>query len=153
MSSNQSLSQPRGLARALIPVLSTSLNVGMALGGYVTTLSFADVEYPGPAIAVWFRGFFKPGFIAVTTLGSLTLGSGLYLSYSERQRSRTKGQTGSNTASWLALAGVAFTVFHFSYGNQVLSIMDRIAADPDSAQGHMAEWINMHVCNFHAPKL
>jgi hypothetical protein len=100
--------------KALVPLLSTSLNVGMALGAYITTIPFQNPAYPGPAIATWFEGFFKPGFIGITTLGALTLGSGLRAFWFHRGAQK---QARSATVSRWALAGLVFTLTHFGFGN------------------------------------
>ncbi|KAJ3539744.1 hypothetical protein NM208_g5360 [Fusarium decemcellulare] len=146
MASNamQSTRRERLTPTTLLPVLSTSLNVGMALGGYITTVPFGDPTYPGPAIALWFKGFFRPGFIGVTTLGAITFGSGVRAWWSHRNKTQQK-QGNSGVVSRWALAGLVFTAIHFGFGNQVLSIMDKILSDPEAAQPEMARWMAMHV--------
>ncbi|RMJ06670.1 hypothetical protein CDV36_013742 [Fusarium kuroshium] len=136
------MDQPKYIPRSLLPLLSTTLNVGLALGGYVTTTAFNDPNYSGPAIAAWFKDFFKPGFISVTTIGALTFGGGIWSFWSHRSR---KDHQRSRAVSWWSLAGLGFTVLHFTFGNQVLSIMDSILSNPDQAQPHMARWISLHI--------
>ncbi|KAL6864227.1 hypothetical protein J3F83DRAFT_154229 [Trichoderma novae-zelandiae] len=141
---------PRTNPKSLIPALSTSLNVGMALGAWITVLPFADPAYPGPAVAVWFNGFFKPGFIGITSLGAVTVASGIRAALL-RDRSGTETGSGSvegrakarNASRW-AIAGLVFTVLHFGFGNSVLAIMDKILSAPELAQGQMAAWIQLH---------
>ncbi|KAK5993807.1 hypothetical protein PT974_07244 [Cladobotryum mycophilum] len=147
MSSNSSKSSPqvKSTPRSLIPVLSTSLNVGMALGGYIMTIPFENREYPGPAIALWFNDFFTPGFIGVTTLGVLTLTSGFRAFRIRKDVGSSQDQANAKAASRWALAGLAFTVIHFGFGNTVLAIMDRILANPELAQPEMASWTSMHI--------
>jgi hypothetical protein len=106
------------IPRSFLPLLSTTLNVGLALGGYVTTTAFSDPNYSGPAIAAWFKDFFMPGFISVTTIGALTFGGGIWSFWSHRSR---KDQPRSKAVSWWSLAGLGFTVVHFTFGNQVRS--------------------------------
>lgn len=112
--------QQRFIPKTLLPLLSTSLNVGMALGGYITTIPFYNADYPGPAIALWFKDFFKPGFVGVTTLGALTLGSGLRAFWFHYQGAEQKQPTVSR---WI-LAGLFFTLLHFGFGNKASYLWD-----------------------------
>ncbi|KAH6989876.1 hypothetical protein EDB80DRAFT_729206 [Ilyonectria destructans] len=136
--------QQQFIPKTLLPLLSTSLNVGMALGGYITTVPFYNTDYPGPAIALWFRDFFKPGFVAVTTLGALTFGSGLRAFWFQYHRTAQKQARSSTVSRWI-LAGLLFTLLHFGFGNKVLSIMDQILSEPELAQLQMSKWISMHI--------
>lgn len=109
--------QKQFIPKTLLPLLSTSLNVGMALGGYITTVPFYNIDYPGPAIALWFKDFFKPGFVGVTTLGALTFGSGLR-AFWFHYHGTPQTQARSNTVSRWILAGLLFTLLHFGFGNK-----------------------------------
>ncbi|KAH7124942.1 hypothetical protein B0J13DRAFT_565907 [Dactylonectria estremocensis] len=144
LSEIQPARQERFIPKTFLPLLSTSLNVGMALGGYITTVPFHNTDYPGPAIALWFKDFFKPGFVGVTTLGALTFGSGLRAFWFHYHGIAQK-QARSSTVSRWSLAGLIFTLLHFGFGNQVLSIMDQILSEPELAQLQMAKWMSMHV--------
>ncbi|KAL7946711.1 hypothetical protein V8C42DRAFT_293971 [Trichoderma barbatum] len=134
----------RSTPRSLIPVISTSLNVGMAIGAWITVIPFANVAYPGPAIAVWFKDFFKPGFIGITSLSAVTIASGIRSARVRDQSGSAEGQARAKTASRWAIAGLVFTLIHFGFGNSVLAIMDRILSSPELAQGEMAGWIKLH---------
>ncbi|KAL7819179.1 hypothetical protein V8C44DRAFT_354719 [Trichoderma aethiopicum] len=147
---------PRSTPKSLIPALSTSLNVGMALGAWITVLPFANPAYPGPAVAVWFKDFFKPGFIGITSLSAVTIASGIRAAWTLRgqQQQQQQQQAGSSSsaegrdkakkASRWAIAGLVFTLIHFGFGNSVLAIMDKILSAPDLAQSQMAGWIQLH---------
>ncbi|KAL9473987.1 hypothetical protein ACSS6W_008367 [Trichoderma asperelloides] len=134
----------RRIPSSLIPVVSTSLNVGMALGAWITVIPFANVAYPGPAVAVWFKDFFKPGFIGITSLSAVTIASGIRSARTRDLSGTAEGQAKAKTASRWAIAGLVFTLVHFGFGNSVLEIMDRILANPELAQGEMAGWIKLH---------
>ncbi|PTB66484.1 hypothetical protein BBK36DRAFT_1085754, partial [Trichoderma citrinoviride] len=144
--------------KSLIPAISTSLNVGMALGAWITVLPFANPAYPGPAVAIWFNDFFKPGFIGITSLSAVTIASGIRAAWSgsgsgSRSSSSAAEATNNNDSSnnnkakkasrW-AIAGLVFTLIHFGFGNSVLAIMDKILSAPELAQGQMAGWIRLH---------
>lgn len=109
----------RRIPSSLIPVVSTSLNVGMALGAWITVIPFANVAYPGPAIAVWFKDFFKPGFIGITSLSAITIASGIRAARTRDLSGIAEGQAKAKTASRWAIAGLAFTLIHFGFGNSV----------------------------------
>ncbi|ETS01579.1 hypothetical protein M419DRAFT_9128 [Trichoderma reesei RUT C-30] len=144
--------------KSLIPALSTSLNVGMALGAWITVLPFANPAYPGPAVAIWFRDFFKPGFIGITSLSAVTIASGIRAAWLRQSSSSALPPSGSasssadqgqqeakaNKASRWAIAGLVFTLVHFGFGSSVLAIMDKILSAPELAQGQMAAWIQLH---------
>ncbi|KAH7130854.1 hypothetical protein EDB81DRAFT_660871 [Dactylonectria macrodidyma] len=112
----------------------------------------ANTDYPGPAIALWFKGFFKPGLVGVTTLGALTFGGGLRAFWFYYHGTAQK-QVRSSTVSRWSLAGLISTLFHFGFSNkanwhcscQVLSIMNQILSEPELAQPQMAKWMRMHV--------
>lgn len=122
---------PRSTPKSLIPALSTSLNVGMALGAWITVLPFANPAYPGPAVAVWFRDFFKPGFIGITSLSAVTIASGIRAAWilrgqGQQQQQQQAGSSSSaegrdkaKKASRWAIAGLVFTLIHFGFGNSV----------------------------------
>ncbi|KAH0490426.1 hypothetical protein TgHK011_001894 [Trichoderma gracile] len=137
---------PSTTPKSLIPALSTSLNVGMALGAWITVLPFANPAYPGPAVAVWFRDFFKPGFIGITSLSAVTIASGIRAAWRRTPESaEEQGQDKkAKKASRWATAGLVFTLIHFGFGNSVLAIMDKILSAPELAQGQMAGWIRLH---------
>ncbi|QYT02898.1 hypothetical protein H0G86_009881 [Trichoderma simmonsii] len=137
-------STSRTTPRSLIPVISTSLNVGMALGAWITVIPFANVAYPGPAVAVWFKDFFKPGFIGITSLSAVTIASGIRSALVRDASGLAEGQAKAKAASRWAIAGLVFTLIHFGFGNSVLAIMDRILSNPELAQGEMAGWIQLH---------
>ncbi|TFA99472.1 hypothetical protein CCMA1212_008706 [Trichoderma ghanense] len=131
--------------KSLLPTLSTSLNVGMALGAWITVLPFANPAYPGPAVAIWFRDFFKPGFIGITSLSAVTVASGIRAAWNKPQPGLSaEGQAKAKKASRWAIAGLVFTLVHFGFGNSVLAIMDKILSAPELAQGQMAGWIRLH---------
>ncbi|EHK21453.1 uncharacterized protein TRIVIDRAFT_131516, partial [Trichoderma virens Gv29-8] len=130
--------------KSLIPVISTSLNVGMAIGAWITVIPFANVAYPGPAVAIWFKDFFKPGFIGITSLSAVTIASGIRSARVRDQSGSAEGQPKAKAASRWAIAGLIFTLVHFGFGNSVLAIMDRILSNPELAQGEMAGWIKLH---------
>ncbi|KAL7917629.1 hypothetical protein ACQKWADRAFT_306298 [Trichoderma austrokoningii] len=143
-STAKSSSTGRRIPSSLIPVVSTSLNVGMALGAWITVIPFTNVTYPGPAIAVWFQDFFKPGFIGITSLSAVTIASGIRSARARDVSGTAEGQAKAKAASRWAIAGLVFTLIHFGFGNKVLGFMDRILANPELAQGEMAGWIKMH---------
>ncbi|KAF4445614.1 hypothetical protein F53441_10678 [Fusarium austroafricanum] len=130
------------IPKTLLPLLSSSLNVGVALGGYATTVPFLNPDFSGLAIAAWFKDFFRPGFVIVTTLGATSLGSGLWAAWTSSRRGTIQGHAASSC--W-TLAGVVFTILHFAFGNTVLSIMDRITSEPELAQSQMTKWIWLHI--------
>ncbi|RFU82089.1 hypothetical protein TARUN_108 [Trichoderma arundinaceum] len=134
----------RTIPKSLIPVISTSLNVGMALGAWITVIPFGNIAYPGPAVAVWFKDFFKPGFIGITALSTVTLASGIRAARVGDRSGTAEGQARAKAASRWAIAGLIFTLIHFGFGNSVLAIMDRILSSPETAQGEMAGWIKLH---------
>jgi hypothetical protein len=94
---------------SLIPVLSSALNLGVALGGYVTTLPSTDERFPATAIAVWFEVFFLPGFVLAVILGLVSLVAGVHVY-------RCSPNT---TMMRYALVGLVFTGAHFGFGNSV----------------------------------
>lgn len=99
---------------SFLPMVTSSLNVGMALGAYLGTVPFARSDYPGKAIAIWFDGFFKPGLTAICTLSALTLGTAA-------MNLRSLGSVDARkrkSARW-ALTGVVFTLIHFGFGSTV----------------------------------
>ncbi|KAK1242066.1 hypothetical protein MKX07_000052 [Trichoderma sp. CBMAI-0711] len=155
------MSSKSTIPKSLIPALSTSLNVGMALGAWITVLPFANPAYPGPAVAIWFRDFFKPGFIGITSLSAVTIASGIRAAWLRQSSSALPPPpsgpgSGSSSAeqghqeakakkaSRWAIAGLVFTLVHFGFGNSVLAIMDKILSAPELAQGQMAGWIQLH---------
>ncbi|KOS21327.1 hypothetical protein ESCO_006788 [Escovopsis weberi] len=133
------------LPRSLPPTIITSINVGLALGGYVLTIPFKNDKFPGPAIALWFRDFFQPGFISITTLAALTLTTGFRAFRTKPASASEVHRAKAKTASRWAAAGLTFTLLHFTYGNTVLAIMDRISSKPEAAQTEMASWMSMHI--------
>ncbi|KAM0264907.1 hypothetical protein ACHAQJ_000423 [Trichoderma viride] len=139
-----SSSTGRTIPRSLIPVISTSLNVGMALGAWITVIPFTNAAYPGPAVAVWFKDFFKPGFIGITSLSAVTIASGIRSARTQDLSGTAEGQAKAKAASRWAIAGLVFSLIHFGFGNSVLAFMDRILANPELAQGEMAGWIKLH---------
>ncbi|UKZ79197.1 hypothetical protein TrVFT333_006947 [Trichoderma virens FT-333] len=143
-SAAKSSSSGRTTPKSLIPVISTSLNVGMAIGAWITVIPFANVAYPGPAVAIWFKDFFKPGFIGITSLSAVTIASGIRSARVRDQSGSAEGQAKAKAASRWAIAGLIFTLVHFGFGNSVLAIMDRILSNPELAQGEMAGWIKLH---------
>ncbi|KAL7791869.1 hypothetical protein V8C37DRAFT_381592 [Trichoderma ceciliae] len=134
----------RPIPKSLIPVISTSLNVGMALGAWITVFPFTNAAYPGPAVAIWFKDFFKPGFIGITSLSAVTIASGIQSARLRDLSVTTEGQARAKAASRWATAGLVFTLIHFGFGNSVLAVMDRILSNPELAQGEMAGWIKLH---------
>lgn len=122
----------RRIPSSLIPVVSTSLNVGMALGAWITVIPFANVAYPGPAVAVWFKDFFKPGFIGITSLSAVTIASGIRSARTRDLSGTAEGQAKAKTASRWAIAGLVFTLVHFGFGN---SVRDPVVGKSASQEG------------------
>lgn len=125
-STTKSSSTGRRIPSALIPVVSTSLNVGMALGAWITVIPFTNVAYPGPAIAVWFQDFFKPGFIGITSLSAVTIASGIRAARARDVSGTAEGQAKAKAASRWAIAGLVFTLIHFGFGNSVCDLVLKI---------------------------
>lgn len=95
----------------------------MALGAWITVIPFTNVAYPGPAIAVWFQDFFKPGFIGITSLSAVTIASGIRAARARDVSGTADGQAKAKTASRWAIAGLVFTLIHFGFGNSVREIV------------------------------
>ncbi|KAJ5623798.1 hypothetical protein N7510_000107 [Penicillium lagena] len=119
---------------ALIPLLSSALNLGVAIGGYVTTLPFADERFPASAIAVWFEVFFLPGFVLAVTLGFVSLVAGVRLYRRSPNAAMIR----------FTLVGLVFTVVHFCFGNSVLGYMARILNNPPDAREEILGWLKLH---------
>ncbi len=115
-----SILRPLSWPLALPPLLSTALNVGVAIGGYTMAIPFYAPGIPGDIIATWFSRFFQPGFITVMVLGVTTLVTGV------------RAWWGSKPAvSRPAAFGLLFTFVHFGFGPFV-SFFDEL----DNQRGH-----------------
>ncbi|TAQ91342.1 hypothetical protein B7494_g369 [Chlorociboria aeruginascens] len=100
-----SLLRPFSWPLSLPPLLSTALNVGVAIGGYTMAIPFYEPGIPGPMIGTWFSRFFRPGFISVMVLGITTLVTG-FRAWRGLQPA----------ASRHAALGLLFTFMHFGFG-------------------------------------
>lgn len=100
-----SILRPFSWPLSLPPLLSTTLNVGVAIGGYTMAIPFYAPGIPGDMIATWFLRFFQPGLITVMTLGVTTVVTGLRA---------WRGLEPS--ASRHAALGLLFTFVHFGFG-------------------------------------
>lgn len=100
-----SIFKPLSWPLSLPPLISTALNVGVAIGGYTMAIPFYTPGFSGEFIATWFQRFFQPGFVSVVTLGITTLVTG------------SRAWWGLNpAASRQAALGLLFTFVHFGYG-------------------------------------
>lgn len=100
-----SILRPFSWPLSLPPLLSTTLNVGVAIGGYTMAIPFYAPGIPGDMITTWFLRFFQPGLITVMTLGVTTFVTGLRA---------WRGLEPS--ASRHAALGLLFTFVHFGFG-------------------------------------
>jgi len=100
-----SILRPLSWPLSLPPLLSTALNVGVAIGGYTMAIPFYAPGIPGDMIATWFQRFFQPGFISVMTLGVATLATGVRAWWGLKP-----------SASRYAGLGLLFTFVHFGFG-------------------------------------
>ncbi|TVY93100.1 hypothetical protein LAWI1_G001593 [Lachnellula willkommii] len=129
-----SLLNPFSWPLSLPPLLSTSLNVGVAIGGYTMAIPFYAPGIPGAMISLWFQRFFLPGFVSVMVLGVTTLVTGV----------RAWRGLGSSASRQAAL-GLLFTFVHFGFGPLIMGCMERMLADAGVAHGEMRWWIQLHV--------
>jgi len=130
-----SLLHPLTWPLSLPPLLSTTLNVGVALGGYTMALPFYAPGIPGAMISTWFQRFFTPGLITVLALGVTTLVTGVRA---------WRGLKKPAAARWAA-AGLLCTIVHFGFGPLIMGCMERMLADENAAHGEMRWWLQLHV--------
>ncbi|KAE8449092.1 hypothetical protein EG329_008475 [Mollisiaceae sp. DMI_Dod_QoI] len=131
-----SILHPLSWPLSLPPLLSTTLNVGVAIGGYTMAIPFYAPGIPGAMIATWFQRFFQPGLVSVMVLGITTLVTGV----------RAWWRLGASaSASRYAGLGLLFTFVHFGFGPLIVGCMERMLKDSEVAHEEMRWWIQLHV--------